>query len=46
MDWDYKDLYAYSVMRIKENINFNYCLKERYPDQKEFYKGAIFGLFE
>ena len=46
MSSDYKDIYAYSVMRIKENINFDYCLKERYPDQKEFYKGAIFGLFE
>lgn len=46
MDWDYKDIYAYSVMRIKEKINVNYGLQERYPDQKEFYKGAIFGLFE
>ena len=46
MGVDFKELYAYSVSRIKENINFNYQLKERYSDEKEFYQGAIFGLFE
>lgn len=46
MKVDFKELYAYSVSRIKENINFNYQLKKRYSDEKEFYQGAIFGLFE
>ena len=29
MGVDFKELYAYSVSRIKENINFNYAARER-----------------
>ena len=46
MDLEYEDIYAYSVNRIKEKINRNYELQKQYPDKKEFYQGAIFGLFE
>lgn len=46
MDLEYEDIYAYSVNRIKDKINRNYELQKQYPDKKEFYQGAIFGLFE
>lgn len=46
MNLEYEDIYAYSVNRIKEKINRNYELQKQYPDKKEFYQGAIFGLFE
>ena len=42
----YKNMYAYSVERIKEKINCNYELQKKYPDKKEFYQCVIFGLFE
>ena len=42
----YKDMYAYSVERIKQKINDNYRLRDSQPQLKTFYDGAIFGLFE
>ena len=46
MDLEYEDIYAYTVNRIKKKINVNYELQKQYPEKKEFYQGAIFGLFE
>lgn len=44
----YKNMYAYSVERIKEHINFNYKERERQKtaEDKNFYDGIIMGLFE
>ena len=42
----YKDMYAYSVERIKRKINDNYRLRDSQPQLKTFYDGVIFGLFE
>lgn len=48
MGVDFKELYAYSVSRIKENINFNYAARERQKtdEDKKFFDGIIMGLFE
>ena len=43
---NYKEMYAYSVERIKQKINDNYRLRDSQPQLKTFYDGAIFGLFE
>ena len=48
MKVDFKELYAYSVSRIKENINFNYKEREQQKtaEDKKLYDGIIMGLFE
>ena len=48
MELDFKELYAYSVSRIKENINFNYKEREQQKtdEDKKLYDGIIMGLFE
>ena len=48
MKVDFKELYAYSVSRIKEKINFNYKERERQKtaEDKKLYDGIIMGLFE
>ena len=43
---NYKEMYAYSVERIKQKINDNCRLRDSQPQLKTFYDGAIFGLFE
>ena len=45
MGLDYKDLYSYSVNRIKEKININYADEGKDAKQQEFNKGLIYGLF-
>ena len=48
MEVDFKELYAYLVSRIKENINFNYKEREQQKtvEDKKLYDGIIMGLFE
>ena len=43
---NHKEMYAYSVERIKQKINDNCRLRDSQPQLKTFYDGAIFGLFE
>ena len=43
---NYKEMYAYSVERIKQKINDNCRVRDSQPQLKTFYDGAIFGLFE
>ncbi len=41
-----KEMYAYSVERIKQKINDNCRLRDSQPQLKTFYDGAIYRLFK
>lgn len=42
---DYKFLYAHSVERIKQKINYIYQEKDNPSEYSELYEKAVYGLF-